>query len=163
MTFLSTWCLIFLSSRVTWISYIAAQGSLREKEVTKTLLLYHSVSQSNGKSSTDSQDNGHGLVCNPCSLGLCKQRVRDCWRISLETSYHMSHHLYRVQVCWYYDSFYNNFSPQNILLWDLKAIKSKAVSCQNIPINRSDLGLISRNKQTSEKPRMTSYSRRRQI
>lgn len=45
----------------------------------------------------------------------------------------------------------------------LKAIESKAVSCRNIPIKRSDPGLIFRNKQTSGKPKMASYSRRRQM
>lgn len=120
---------------------IVAQGTFREKEVTKTLLLYHWVSQSNGKSSTNCQ-----TMVLPYRLSLCIQKMRDCWRISSETSYHMSHHLYRVPVSWYYDYFYNNFPPQNILLWDLKAIKNKAVSYQDIPINKSDLGLISRNK-----------------
>lgn len=89
---------------------------------------------------------------------VCANRVRDRQRLAVPWN-----HLYRVWVFQCDGSFCHNYLTGEYPSVRLKAIESKAVSCWNIPIKRSDPGLIFRNKQTSGKPRMASYSRRRQM
>lgn len=71
-----------------------------------------------------------------------------------------NHHHYRVQISQCHVSFCNN-SPTSE--HPSVRFESRAVRCWNVPIKRSDLGLIFINKQTTGKPKTTSYSRRRQI